>query len=506
MGKEILIEYTRCPQCLSTGSPLIFIRRKTVKNDERVNFQANERGQRETTEDIPRKKKKERKKERKRSALATAFHFFWKEQGFSWFFPVRERKNILPSSLPRFISIFLRAFCVQFHLASLPRHVLFLFPRLSLRRSWSRRARSSCFSPSHLLARPSPRFPRTVLSSLTRTYTHTLLLPPFLRPFHPFHNRHFVSLSLSLSPSFFLSPGRFIASSTIPRSSPPSSLSQPFPLSPRTLVPFAPFPLPSPPHLPKTLFSRGPFASTAIRHPFPSFSLLAPITGRGILPFFVVLFYIFVPILFVSSLPPSLSSSLSFCPSAPQLFLSPSVSICLFFLSSPQSFPSSPSASTRLAAPAFSSSRSAFYVFPGLSTRRLLASPRTFPFRGYRSRDDGVPSSSFAGKTQAETTTPSRHAPPPPFHRCCFAIPVAFRVPRRRTEIFQGCFPLFFSLALSFLSASTFCLDLWITEAINIISMTTGSRFCIKRCMRSLGPRAVTITRNSSNGIGLIRP
>jgi len=36
-----------------------------VKNDERVNFQANERGQRETTEDIPRKKKKERKKERK---------------------------------------------------------------------------------------------------------------------------------------------------------------------------------------------------------------------------------------------------------------------------------------------------------------------------------------------------------------------------------------------------------------------------------------------------------
>jgi len=45
---------------------LIFIRRKTVKNDERVNFQANERGQRETTEDIPRKKKKERKKERKK--------------------------------------------------------------------------------------------------------------------------------------------------------------------------------------------------------------------------------------------------------------------------------------------------------------------------------------------------------------------------------------------------------------------------------------------------------
>jgi len=376
-----------------------------------------------------------------RSALATAFHFFWKEQGFSWFFPVRERKNILPSSLPRFISIFLRAFCVQFHLASLPRHVLFLFPRLSLRRSWSRRARSSCFSPSHLLARPSPRFPRTVLPSLTRTYTHTLLLPPFLRPFHPFHNRHFVSLSLSLALLFLVSRSfhRFFHDS--PLISAQLSLSQPFPLSPRTLVPFAPFPLPSPPHLPKTLFSRGPFASTAIRHPFPSFSLLAPITGRGILPFSVVLFYIFVPILFVSSLPPSLSSSLSFCPSAPQLFLSPSVSICLFFLSSPQSFPSSPSASTRLAAPAFSSSRSAFYVFPGLSTRRLLASPRTFPFRGYRSRDDGVPSSSFAGKTQAETTTPSRHAPPPLFIAAASLSPWHFEFQDGELKSSRAAFP-----------------------------------------------------------------
>lgn len=245
-------------------------------------------------------------------ALATAFHSSYfssvvaKKKGFSSFSPVRERKNFLPSSLPRFISIFLRAFCVQFHpLASLPPfHILFLFPGLFLRHSRSRRARSSPLltrSLILLLVFPAQFYPHLY----TRTPVYTVCLP--LRSFALLIHFTTVVSSLSpasLSPSFFLSLGRFIASSTTLHSLHP--LSQPFPLSPRTLVPFAPFPLL--PHLPKTLFSRGPFASTVIRHPFLSFSPLAPMTGRDILPFSLVLSYIFVLVLFISLFLPFLAT------------------------------------------------------------------------------------------------------------------------------------------------------------------------------------------------------
>lgn len=166
----------------------------------------------------------------------------------------RRRVFALPSSLSRFISIFLRAFCVQFHLASLPCRVLFLFPRLSLCHSRSRRACSSCFSPL------------TYQSPLTSPFSFlSLSFSPFLCPSHPFHDCR--SVSLHSSPSFFLSLGRFIASSSTLRSPPPTPVPPRLFLSLFCRVRWFHLLDPSSPRPSKTLFSRGPFASMVIRHP-----------------------------------------------------------------------------------------------------------------------------------------------------------------------------------------------------------------------------------------------
>lgn len=161
-------------------------------------------------------------------------------------------------SSPRFISIFLRAFCVQFHLASLLCHVLFLFPRLSLCHSRSRRARSSRFTTP--LSPPSPRSFFPVLPSQFLPSLFLLVPSPFSSISRP-------SFRLPPSPCFFLSLGRFIASSSTLRS-PASRLSlhPAFPSFAAHVASIYSFPLPS---TSKTLFSCGPFASTVIRHPSP---------------------------------------------------------------------------------------------------------------------------------------------------------------------------------------------------------------------------------------------
>lgn len=131
---------------------------------------------------------------------------------------MQERKNFLPSSLPRFISIFLRAFCVQFHLASLLCHVLFLFPHLSLRHSRNRRACSSCFTPSLPSVPPPPYspssfssfFPHNSTLSRTHTYTyaHTAVSPfpsPVPLPFSSISRASFRLSHLSFALLFLVS-------------------------------------------------------------------------------------------------------------------------------------------------------------------------------------------------------------------------------------------------------------------------------------------------------------
>lgn len=113
----------------------------------------------------------------------------------------------------------------------------------------------------------------------------------------------------------------------------------------------------------------------------------------------------------------SFSLAFSFSPSSIHLsiflFLSlpyPRAPLSLYFSLSPSLSlsPSSPACSSHLAPPVLSP-RSAFYVFPALST----SPPRLFPdfslSRPLSSRRR--PTSSFSGKTQAETTVV---APPPP--------------------------------------------------------------------------------------------
>ena len=170
------------------------------------------------------------KRNRKSEALATGSHplrsHFLSQPGRSTGFSPLERerrgKTALPSSLPRFISIFLRAFCVQFHLASLPRHVLFLFPRLSLCHSQSRRTRSSCFTlPPSLFSSSFASLPPSFFSLLSPLNSY----PPPLSvssPFSPISRPSSFRLPHRPSSSFFLSLGRFVASSTT-LLSPPST-------------------------------------------------------------------------------------------------------------------------------------------------------------------------------------------------------------------------------------------------------------------------------------------
>lgn len=248
--------------------------------------------------EIAERREKIVKRNRKSDALATGSHFLRshflsqprRSTGFSL---VQEWRSAgeeagggePPFHLPSHDSsqFFFELFVSNFTSASLPRHVLFLFPRLSLCHSRSRRTRSSCFTAFPLLV-PVASLPPSFFSLLSPlsipTLSFSLSLPSFLRPSHPFHDRRSVSLARP-SPSFFLSLGRFIASSTTLRSPPSTPLPSLFPFSPRALVPFTHSLFPP---TPKTLFSRGPFASTVIRYPpfSASVSLSLP-------PFFLVL-------------------------------------------------------------------------------------------------------------------------------------------------------------------------------------------------------------------------
>lgn len=137
------------------------------------------------------------------------------------------------------------------------------------------------------------------------TLSPSLFLSSFLRPSHPFHDRRSISLTILRPPFSCLS----VVSSLLPQLSahlfPP--LSQSFPSFAARVGSIYSFPLPP---TPKTLFSRGPFASTVIRHPsfsffLPLFFLLTPTLGRDNLPFSLVLSYISI----LGSIPPAVSFS-----------------------------------------------------------------------------------------------------------------------------------------------------------------------------------------------------
>lgn len=262
-----------------------------------------------------------------------------------WSLPFRE--SSLPSSLPRFISIFLRAFCVQFHLASLGSHPL-SFSRLSLCHSW--RVDESARSLAPPLPSPSPHPSSSTLVSfsfhLPLFFSLALLVP---RPF-----RRFFLETLLVSPSLSFS-ARWL----------------------HLLVPSFP------PHEAKTLFSRGPFSST-VSATLLSFSPLS----LSPLPSYPLL----------RSLSPSLRLSL-FPPHQPLRFLARWEASTLL------SFSSLPLLILHAAFP-FPPGRCAFYVFPTLSTF-FLGSSRTFSFRRRRRRRGTIvppsssrrPTSSFSGKT-----------------------------------------------------------------------------------------------------------
>lgn len=260
------------------------------------------------------------------------------------------------------------------------------------------------------------------------TLSPSLFLSSFLRPSHPFHDRRSISLTILRPPFSCLS----VVSSLLPRLSahlfPP--LSQSFPSFAARVGSIYSFPLPP---TPKTLFSRGPFASTVIRHPsfsflLPLFFLLTPTLGRDNLPFSLVLSYITI----LGSIPPAVSFSSPLAFSFP-LYIH--LSIFPF-----RSLPNQPSCLFPLLllpiSPRFAGS---------FSVQRLLrfsnvidASPPRFfpdfslsrpPFSRRR------PTGSFSGKTQAETTAPPLSplpSPSPPSSppatafstsRCYFAFP-----------------------------------------------------------------------------------
>lgn len=139
-----------------------------------------------------------------------------------------------------------------------------------------------------------------------------------------------------------------------------------------------------------------------IRHPFLSFSLPTPMTERGIpFPFpFPHSFLYLYPGSVRLSFPPFPATFSSF----PSLYLS--LSLYLFFSSlSNRLFLLLPFYFNSPCYARFFPCKAPFTFFQGY---RRVASSRTFPFRGYRPPDDDVPTSSFSGKTQAETTIPPR--------------------------------------------------------------------------------------------------
>lgn len=263
------------------------------------------------------------------------------------------------------------------------------------------------------------------------TLSPSLFLSSFLRPSHPFHDRRSISLTILRPPFSCLS----VVSSLLPRLSahlfPP--LSQSFPSFAARVGSIYSFPLPP---TPKTLFSRGPFASTVIRHPsfsflLPLFFLLTPTLGRDNLPFSLVLSYISI----LGSIPPAVSFSSPLAFSFP-LYIH--LSIFPF-----RSLPNQPSCLFPLLllpiSPRFAGS---------FSVQRLLrfsnvidASPPRFfpdfslsrpPFSRRR------PTGSFSGKTQAETTAPPLSplpSPLPPSRHSIFHISMLFRVSKREKRV-----------------------------------------------------------------------
>lgn len=165
-----------------------------------------------------------------------------------------------------------------------------------------------------------------------------------------------------------------------------------------------------------------------IRHPFLSFSLPTPMTERERHPLSLPFSSFFSISLswFCSSLSPP-PFSCDFFLSPLRIYLSISVS---FFLFSPQpSFPSTPLLLQLALLCQVFSLQGAFYVFPGLSTRRLF-SDLSF---------SRLPSSRRRRTNQLflrENASGNDHPATLPFHPCSFAIPVSFRVLRRETKIF----------------------------------------------------------------------
>lgn len=280
---------------------------------------------------------------------------------------------------------------------------------------------------SPLRSRPPP--PRSFFTVLPSQFLPSLfLLVP--SPFsHPFHDRRSVSL---LRPAFSCLS---VVSSLLPLLSarPPAAFpsAQPFPLSPLTLLPFTRslFPprlrryflaAPSLPRLYATLFPPHLFLSLSLSLPlfpflFPSF--FQPQRPRDNLIVSLTFFPIYIP-------PPlSLLLRLFILPHPIFIYLSfRSVSLpdCLS-TSPPPSLASSFSAERLLR---FSSviDASPPRLFPDFSLSRPPSSRRR-------------PTSSFSGKTQAETRAfPSLT----PAHR--FTVPMPFRVSSRRTGIFQESF------------------------------------------------------------------
>lgn len=272
--------------------------------------------------------------------------------------------------------------------------------------------------PPYLLYHPHSSL-RSPLSIPT-THSLPLFLSSFLRPSHPFHDCCSVSLTVLRPPFSCLS----VVSSLLPRPSahllPP--LSQSFPSFAARVGSIYSFPLPP---TPKTLFSRGPFASTVIRHPsfsfyVPLFFRLTPTIGRDNLPFSLVLSYISI----LASIPPAVSFSF---PLTFSFLLYIHLSIFPF-----RSLPNQPSCLFPLRLLLISPrSAGSFFVERLLRFSNVIdASPPRFfpdfslsrpPFSRRR------PTGFFSGKTQAETTAPL-------FLLCLpvFSISLLFRVSKRR--------------------------------------------------------------------------
>lgn len=372
------------------------------------------------------------------------------------FCPSRTREDgecqpALPSlSLPSRDSsqFFFELFVSNF--TSPPCHVAssFFFPVCpSAIRGVDERARSSCFTS---LACPP-------LSALLPSFLHLFLFfSPFLRSFALLiHFTTVVSSPSILRPPFSCLS---VVSSLLPRalrSPPPPLFSAPassFPSFAAYVGSIYSFPrsLFSPDRL-RRYFLVAPslpwLYATLLSSPSPSFlpSSLTPTAGRNnlpfpsrVLPYITVLIRSFSLSLWLFLSPPPLSIYLSFCS-----FPCPTLAHRSLFISF--SLPPFPSLPLLLPAPLTLLRqfflRGAPFTFFQRYRRRLLASSRTFPFRGHYPRDDGQPALS-PGKRKRKR--PSLLPPPfffRPLARPATSAPVTIvRFQAGRTGIFQKSF------------------------------------------------------------------